>query len=75
LLEISPQVHNDLNNIVKTITDYTIWDSYTYDPIVEDLVKIVVQSIEEHNVSQDVTTSSNPSIVRISNQPMQREST
>ena len=36
LPSISPQVQDDLNNV---ISNRWFWDSYTYDPIVEDLVK------------------------------------
>jgi hypothetical protein len=38
--------------------------------LVEDLVKMVAQSIEEHNTSHDATTTSNPNIDPTLNQPM-----
>jgi hypothetical protein len=71
LPKISLQVQDDLNNLIRAITNYAIWDSYTYDPIVEDLVKTITQSIEEHNISHEATTISFYSIAPTSNQPMQ----
>jgi hypothetical protein len=77
--KISSQVQNDLNNIFREIINYAILNLYIYDPIMEDLVKTVVQSIEEHNTSCDTTitatTTSNPSIAPISNQQMYGEYT
>jgi hypothetical protein len=70
LPEISLQVQNDLNNVIRPITNYVVWDSYTFDPIMEDLVKTIAQSIEEYNLSHDAITTSNPNIAPISNQPM-----
>jgi hypothetical protein len=64
-----------LNNVVRAINNYAIWDLYTYDPIVEDLIKTVAQSIEKHNTSHDATTTLNPSIAPTSNPPMEGMST
>jgi hypothetical protein len=60
LPEISLQVQNDLNNVIRPITNYVVWDSYTFDPIMEDLVKTIAQSIEEYNLSHDAITTSKP---------------
>ena len=73
--KISLQIQNNLNNVVRVIMDYAIWNLVTYDPIVEDLFKKVAQSFEERNTSHDAITTSNPSVAHTSNQPMQRVST
>jgi hypothetical protein len=50
------------NNVIRKITDYAIWNLYTYDPIVENLDKTFAQTIEEHDTSHDATTTSNLNI-------------
>ena len=49
LPSISPQVQGDLNNVIRAITNYAIWDSYTYDPIVEDHIIIIFGYIGVHD--------------------------
>jgi hypothetical protein len=70
LPKLSSQVQDNLNNVVRAIINYAIWNSYTYDLAVEDLVKTVAQSIEEYNTSHDATITSNHNIASTSNQPI-----
>lgn len=68
---ISLQVENDLNNVAKAITDYVIWDSYTYGPIVGNLLGTIGNSGASDDVGVatililDSVSASNPPIERV----------
>lgn len=66
LSSISPQVQEDLNNVVKVVANYVFWDPY--DPIVEDLVK----TIRTNGINDDVgvSTTSTFDNAPTSNQPI-----
>ena len=34
-------VQNDLNNVVRAVTNYAIWGSCTYDQIMENVTKMI----------------------------------
>lgn len=66
---ISSQVQDDLNDGVRAITNYVIWDLYTYDRIEEDLINTIGRNDIYKNVG--VATTSTLDNAPTSNQPTQ----
>lgn len=46
----SPQFQGNLNNFIRGIIGYSIWDLYTYDPIMEDFIKTIGRNGLNDNV-------------------------
>ena len=57
LSSISPQVQDDLNNAVMVISNYAIWNTYTYDPIVEEFIKTIRRNGISDNVGVTIIST------------------